>query len=177
MRQHPRRLALAATLALVASVAGCGDDADGGAEPAPTMTVTATETETDAPEPLPAETVTLEPVTAGNCDDLKTTGSGLAFVVVEQPRPGDAVTSPFDVTGCSNAFEAAYAWRLVDRGGAVLDEGFGSASCGTGCVGDLGFEVTFDVDEVQVASLEVFTQSAEDGSEQDLNVIPVVLTP
>lgn len=167
-------LAAAAVGAVLLSACAGGDDS---ASPGPTMTVTATETATDAPEPLPAETVTLEPVASGPCDDLETTGSGLAFVVVEGPIAGAAVSSPFDVSGCANAFEAAYQWRLLDRAGATLNEGFGTASCGTGCVGRFEESVDFEVTEVQVGSLQVFTISAEDGSEQDLNAIPVILTP
>lgn len=172
-----RRLTMALLgLALALLLAGCGD-AGGDAGATPTMTVTATETATDQPEPLPAETVTLEPETSSVCDDLATTGSGLAFVVVEQPLAGASVQSPFQVSGCSNAFEAAHEWRLLDRTGATIAEGFGTASCGTGCVGTFDQEVDFDVEAVQVGLLQVFTTSAEDGSEQDLNSIPVLLTP
>ncbi|MDX1620439.1 MAG: Gmad2 immunoglobulin-like domain-containing protein [Nitriliruptorales bacterium] len=138
-------------------------------EPTPTPTETATVTEEAAPSPVEEASV---------CDEVKGAGGeSLAFVFVEQPVPGTEVTSGFEVTGCANAFEATYEWELLDKEGAELAAGFGTASCGTGCVGDLSFTVEYTAAEMQVGSLRVFTRSARDGSVQDLNAIPLRLAP
>lgn len=161
-------LILVAALALTAAACDTGTStAD--PEPAPTVTVTVTET----PDPGPTAT----PVATGDpCDDL-VGGETLAFVFVTSPAPGTMVSDGFSFSGCANAFEATYGWRLEDANGAVLANGFGTASCGTGCVGTFTTPVAFTVSQVQVGALVVFTSSAEDGSEQDVNVIPLVLQP
>lgn len=149
--------------AAVLVLAGCG--ADGEPAAAPTPTVTVTETVTASPGP-------------GPCQQL---GIGenvpLRVLFVTSPRSGEAVTSPFTVEGCTNAFEATYSWELVDGEGQVLAEDHGTASCGTGCLGSLSFEVTAGVEQEQVVTLRVFTISARDGSVQDLTAIPVRLRP
>lgn len=176
MGAHARLAAIMAVLAL--SLAACGrggtSGSDQAADPEETVTVTA-----------PAETVTVtetstptaEPEPAGDpCADLEG-GDELSFIFVGAPTPGQAVSSGFEVSGCSNTFEATYVWELVDREGTVLAEDFGTASCGSGCVGDFSFTVDYEVDERQVATLRVFEESAEDGSEVNVNSIPLVLEP
>lgn len=139
-----------------------------------TETVTATETETvtEGPTDGPTDIV----ASGDSCSDL-VGGESLAFVFVTAPAIGTQVSSPFTVAGCANAFEAAYSWELLDRDGAVLVEGFGTASCGTGCVGTFSFDVSYTVPERQVGTLRVFTVSAMDGSDDDVNAIPLVLEP
>lgn len=175
-------LAVLATLALVA--VGCGQQPSveaGAASPVPAETITVTETVTAA-APTPTEDDTSEPAEqpTGNdtdtCDELRG-GEQLGFIFVTSPTPGQTVGRRFTVEGCSNSYEATYVYELVDRDGRVLDDGFGTASCGTGCVGDFSFTVKADVDERQVLTLRVFSESAEDGSEQDVNSIPVVIEP
>ncbi len=138
--------------------------------PSPTVTVTATATETVTAEPTEPDAV------ADPCATL-VDGDSLAFVFVTAPVPGATVSSGFTFSGCSNAFEAAHQWRLLDRDGRELASGFGSATCGTGCVGTFQQTVEFTVGSRQVGRLEVFTTSAQDGSVQDLNAIPLVLEP
>lgn len=171
-------------LAGVLVLAGCGGGAeDGGQEaPAPTVTVTVTETATPdasalAEEPTPSPTAA-ETGAATATDPCEAAGlDGHAFIFVTHPTSGAQLASGDEVTGCSNTYEASFQYELLDRDGAVLDEGFGTASCGTGCVGDLSFTVTFDVAEETVGTLRVFATSAQDGSEELVNAIPVRLTP
>lgn len=171
MRTRPGlRLTLALAAALVA--AGC---ADGDEPDAPAPTVTVTETVTAAPPANGPDDGTPPDV----CQEaLEEGGEGLAFVFVTEPVPGQAVQPGFTVAGCSNSFEATYQWELLARDGSVLAEGFGTATCGTGCVGDLSFTVgDWSVDAEQVGTLRVFTASAEDGSELEVNAIPLRLRP
>jgi spore germination protein GerM len=98
-------------------------------------------------------------------------------IVVESPRPGDEIAGGATVTGFANVFEANVNYRLVDENGEVLDEGFTTATCGSGCWGDFEITLDFEVDSRQEGRVEVLTFSAEDGSEQDVVSIPVVLVP
>lgn len=160
------------------------DSAAGSPAPQPTVTVTVTETAT----PAATETVTAEPTQPGGEQTADGQGSdgaegvcqqsGLAeqgFIFVTTPRPGEPVASPFTVEGCSNTFEANVQWRLVTRDGATISEGNTTATCGTGCVGDFSFEVAFPDGQSGIAFLEAFETSPQDGSEQLLNSIPLVL--
>jgi germination protein M len=97
-------------------------------------------------------------------------------IVVESPRPGEVFANGDSVSGFANVFEATLQVRLVDENGTVLFEDFTTATCGTGCWGD--FEIAVEpwaVDHAQDGRLEVFTYSAEDGSERDVVSIPVHL--
>lgn len=163
-------LALVTGLALTA----CGGNGDP-ATPGPTVTVTQAVTA----EPTAASTPTPTGADAATPEPCRQTGPGspqseLAFVFVLSPTPGTSVNGPFEVTGCASTFEANVTYRVVDRDGAVLDEGNTTASCGTGCVGDFTFTATASVSERQVVFLEVFDTSAQDGSVIDLSRIPLV---
>ncbi len=98
-------------------------------------------------------------------------------IVLETPKPGEKISGSVTVAGFANVFEANVNVRIRDQSGGVLTETFTTATCGTGCWGDFSESVAFEVRERQEGRLEVFTQSAEDGSERDLLSIPVVLVP
>lgn len=167
---RPVSRTLAVVVATLALGAAC-DSSDPSAAPEPAPTVTVTETVTPSPSQPQATDAPVDPCAA------LVGGEGLAFVFVTSPAPGTMVQSGFTFSGCSNTFEATHQWRLKDRDGAVLANGFGTATCGTGCVGTFQQEVTYQVSQTQVGTLEVFTSSAEDGSDQDMNSIPLVLQP
>ena len=92
------------------------------------------------------------------------------LILVESPTPGATVTSPITVTGISNTFEANVLYEVTDAGGAVVDEGFTTATAGTGTWGEFSFTADADAGDV---TLTVFQESAEDGSRQDEYVVPV----
>jgi hypothetical protein len=97
----------------------------------------------------------------------------LVAPVNEQLVTGDDV----ELVGCSNVFEATVNYRLLDGDGRTLDEGFTTATCGTGCVGE--FRETLDLSVAEgepVVYLQVFWISpADDGGEEDLTEVMVVL--
>lgn len=164
-------------LATVVTLAACGTGGDAPApEPAPTVTVT--ETVTAAPAtPEPTATASVDP--GGSPEDV-CAAPGLdqqAFVFVTTPTVGSSLASGDTVEGCANVFEAAFQWELLDGAASVLDSGFGTASCGTGCVGTFSFSPTFSVGAVEVGTLRVFASSAQDGSDVHVNAIPVLLQP
>lgn len=165
------RTALAVLVLVLAAACGRGaDDPDPQADvvPAPQETVTVTET---AAAPEPTEDDTAPPQQADVCADE--TLDEVAFIFVTSPVPGEEVSNPFTVRGCSNTFEANLQWRLVDRDGAIITEGHETASCGSGCVGTFEFEVRYPEEEPRLVTLEVYETSAEDGSEEFVNSIPV----
>lgn len=96
-----------------------------------------------------------------------------ARIEVLAPAAGATVSSPFTVVGCGNTFEASYEWRLEDAGGTAVVDGFGTMSCGSGCVGD--FEQQVETPITGDVTLVVFETSAEDGSEQLVVEVPLTL--
>lgn len=127
----------------------------------------------DGATPSPAATAAADP-----CRELGVGEQvGLPVLFVTAPEVGAAVASPLQVGGCTNAFEATVNWQLVDRDGATLADGFATATCGNGCLGTFSFEIAFSVAAETIGTLRVFTISAEDGSEQDVNAIPLRLQP
>ena len=99
------------------------------------------------------------------------------LIVVESPRSGAEAAGSVTVSGFANVFEGTVNIVVLDRNGEVVVEDFTTATCGSGCWGDFSMEVAFEVDERQRGRVEVFTYSAEDGSEQDVVSIPVILVP
>ncbi|MBW3620515.1 MAG: Gmad2 immunoglobulin-like domain-containing protein [Actinobacteria bacterium] len=179
--RRARVTAMAVIAAVGLTACGGGQEPDEGeAAPAPTVTVTVTETATPAeaepleesPTPTPAETTTSTP------DPCDAPGlDGFAFIFVTTPTVGAPVSDGDTVEGCSNAFEATYQYELLDGDQAVLDSGFGTATCGTGCVGDFSFTLDFSVSQATVGYLRVYASSAQDGSDTLVNSIPVLLQP
>jgi hypothetical protein len=96
------------------------------------------------------------------------------IILLESPAPFDVLSSPFTLSGTSNTFEATYLYRLTNSAGAVITEGFGTATCGTGCRGVFSQPVSFS-GATGPATLRVFDRSAKDGSEIDIVEIPVTL--
>lgn len=110
-----------------------------------------------------------DPLTRDDFEDLA------PAIVVESPRPGAEVSSPVTISGNANVFEANVNIRILDENGAVLNETFTTATCGTGCRGTYEKAVKFAVDHTQPGTIEVLTYSAEDGSPQSTVSTPVTL--
>lgn len=115
--------------------------------------------------------VVAEPLTRRDFQDVA------PAIVVEEPRPSQEISSGDVVSGFANVFEANVSIRLLDQNGRKLLETFSTATCGTGCWGDFSQKLVFEVTERTEGRLEVLTYSAEDGSEQDVISIPVILVP
>ena len=99
-------------------------------------------------------------------------------IVVEQPisremiRPKPPIERTFTLSGIANVYEANVTWRLVDEDGNILQEGFTTATCGTGCWGKFEEKITFEGTEDH-AILQVFQASGEDGSPMNMVEIPL----
>ena len=96
-------------------------------------------------------------------------------IFVDSPAWGQPVSSPIQVQGLSNVFEAVSQLMLTDDDGAALYEDDVMATCGTGCWGDWQTEISYTVDREQVGALIVWELSAEDGSRINIREYPVLL--
>jgi hypothetical protein len=92
---------------------------------------------------------------------------------VTSPVDGDKVTSPIKLHGSASVFEGTVNYRLTDDAGKVLAEGFTTALMDEFYRGDFDASIPFEPTASGQGQLEVFTQSAMDGSEIDKVIIPV----
>lgn len=101
----------------------------------------------------------------------------LTAIVVEAPVAGATVSSPVQVRGTADVFEATVSIRIFDATNNTIAETSTMATCGTGCRGDYAVEVPYEVGGEQPGVIEVFEASAKDGSPIDVVRIPVTLVP
>jgi germination protein M len=96
-------------------------------------------------------------------------------IFVDYPAWGEPVTSPIQVSGLSNVFEAVSQVMLTDDDGEPLFEDRVMAACGTGCWGAWEIEIPYEVDRQQFGALIVWEFSAQDGSRINIREYPVQL--
>jgi len=111
-----------------------------------------------APEPDPALVASPCAPHADRADEV--------FLDVAAPVDGQVVAGRIGLVGCANVFEATVRYRLTE-GDVVHLDGFTTATCGSGCVGE--FRAPIDVPAgTGPLTLEVFWEDAEDGRERDV---------
>ena len=88
-------------------------------------------------------------------------------ILVESPLYFDDVSNPVRATGTANTFEATFQYELADTDGRIVDQGFVTATSGSGTRG------TYDIPFDGVGALIVYEISAKDGSRINLREIPV----
>ncbi|MTI94585.1 MAG: protease complex subunit PrcB family protein [Firmicutes bacterium] len=93
------------------------------------------------------------------------------WVKLFEPAPVTTIGNEFTVSGVANVFEGSLLWRLLTVDGNVLVEGMDIAGMGDW----YPFEFTVEVPETEVTelALEVFTESAKDGSVENLVTVPL----
>ena len=101
----------------------------------------------------------------------------LARISVESPAYRAALPDPARVTGLANVFEATLRVSILDARRRVLVDRVVTASCGTGCWGRFDVTLRYDVARPQWGWLRVFSESARDGSAENVREYPVWLTP
>jgi len=96
-------------------------------------------------------------------------------LVVELPTYDALIRSPVTLKGKVRSFESGFAWRLKDARGKVLSSGSGTATGGEmGQLNPFSITVKFTPPTPpDPGTLEVFTTSAKDGSEENLVKVPV----
>ena len=156
------RLALVGLI--VVALAGACDGDDDVAVPASSPTLLVSPTPVASPPPSASPVPTVVP-------------TDLPPITVSQPIPGAEISSPVVIAGTADVFEATVSLRILDAAHHVLARDFTTATCGTGCRGDYETSVSFDVDEAQDGTVEVWWDSPKDGSRQDVVSIPVTLIP
>jgi hypothetical protein len=96
---------------------------------------------------------------------------------IQQPRPFDVVGNPILVGGIGQGFEATLQYRIHD--GHDERTGFFNVGGGTGEHGQ--FQLAVDVSgaafQLDRLFVEVFEESAQDGSEINKVIVPVIFGP
>jgi spore germination protein GerM len=124
-----------------------------------------------------------EPVTVFSSEGIELEGPQergdyydlLPPVFVDSPAWGEPVTSPVEVRGLSNVFEATSQVMLTDDDGLSLFEDNVMATCGTGCWGEWSVDIAYTLDREQFGALIVWELSARDGSQVNIREYPVIL--
>lgn len=99
--------------------------------------------------------------------------AGFPPISVRQPRTHDLVDDPVSVCGVGTGFEATFQGRVRDGNGAEL--GFVTIMAGgMGIWGNFHVEIPTGVPATPRGTVEVFEFSAENGSEINKVVVPVV---
>lgn len=134
-----------------------------------TQTTTNTSTNNTATNTTHSTTNT----TTSNNDGGKSSTSG--NVTVTTPADGDEVATVFNVEGFANVFENVINLRVKDDKGNILAETHGDVlSEDTGKTGPFLVRMILDKEPAtKKGTLQVFTYSAKDGSEQDMVEIEV----
>jgi LysM repeat protein len=96
---------------------------------------------------------------------------------IQQPRPHDIVGNPVLVAGIGTGFEAVLQYRIHEG----HDERTGSFNVGGG-TGEHGqFQIAVDVSgaafQLDRLFIEIYEESAEDGSEVNKVIVPVIFGP
>ena len=94
-------------------------------------------------------------------------------ILVESPLPFAEVTSPLQITGSANTFEATFIVNVTDGEGLIVYDEPATATSGSGTRGTFDLTATFEVPRPGVGALIVFERSAQDGSQINLVEIPL----
>ena len=132
------------------------------------QTVTTPPTPTDSPGPS-----TPKPSLATPLPSPVTSAKGT--ITLDQPLTNQTLTSPVTISGEASVFEGNVLWRISDRSGRVLAEGFTTASIGAPGRGAFSVSATYTVTTETIAFVEVFSRSPKDGTVDEIVRIPVTL--
>jgi hypothetical protein len=95
-------------------------------------------------------------------------------IKVTRPQPNTSIESPLLVKGEARLFEGTFQMRLKDADGNLITEKFGTARAEeVGAFGSFGELLLFDEVATETGVLELYSESAKDGAEQDLVLIPI----
>ena len=100
----------------------------------------------------------------------------LPAILVESPAPNANVSSPLQLRGSANTFEATFQVEVRPDKGKPLAEDFVTATSGSGTRGTFDKRLDFTVDRERPGTIVVYERSAEDGSVINRVEIPVTLT-
>ena len=96
-------------------------------------------------------------------------------ILVESPLPFAEVSSPLQITGTANTFEATFVVNVVDGEGLIVYDEPAMATSGTGTRGTFDITASFEVPRSGMGAVIVFEESAEDGRQINVVEVPVEL--
>lgn len=108
-----------------------------------------------------------QPLTRDDFEDLS------PAILIESPTPGEEVTSPIQLSGTSNTFEANMQIEIFDAAGNELYRDFATATSGTGTRGTFDLSLDVDIQTEGLGQIIMFESSAQDGSRINIVEIPV----
>jgi spore germination protein GerM len=94
-------------------------------------------------------------------------------ILVESPVPFQAVEADLQVTGASNTFEATLLYELRDSVGEIVDQGFATATAGSGTWGTFAFALDTRTAAVGPALLTLWQEDADSGDRVDVYEVPL----
>jgi hypothetical protein len=177
-----RYLMLTALAGLVALGVACSSDDNTSGTQTATAThppaVSARAMPTTSPTATPVATVanTATPSPIANVCQTNPSPATSAQTVVNQPQPGDHVTSPVTVSGQINAFEAQFNIAIKDAAGNDIATQPGHSQQGQ-TLSPFNESVAFTTATQTLACVWVFDLSAMDGSPIQVVQVPVTLVP
>ncbi len=93
---------------------------------------------------------------------------------VFEPKMGAEIRSPFVLRGEARVFEGTVRYRIIDEQNEILVDSFTTAIADEiGQFGAFQEQVEFEDTHAQNGKIEVFEESAEDGREVGMVIIPV----
>lgn len=99
---------------------------------------------------------------------------GESNIVVSSPLEGGLLTTPMTVSGTARAFENTVNVDVKNaRGDVVISEVVNVHGADVGQFGEFSVNIHFQFSGTKEGSVEVYSISAKDGSQQDLVSIPV----
>jgi hypothetical protein len=98
-------------------------------------------------------------------------------ILVETPLFGRRVSSPIEIAGTANVFEANVTARVLDRTGEELVSRFTTAACGTGCRGRFAIELPYQSAVDQPGTVVLSDDDADGDGRPSFELrIPVTLS-
>jgi hypothetical protein len=110
------------------------------------------------------------------CSEFDAAALG-SLVIVGSPAAGERVAGELTVSGCAATFEQNVRYRVTDRMGEVLAEGFTTATApDIGMTGPFSVTVDIGAPEPGLLSLEVLEEDVSDGEgfPPPRHVVPLV---
>lgn len=98
-------------------------------------------------------------------------------MIVHRPGNGERLSGSIPVAGLARAFEANIRLRVLAPDGRILADTFTTASAGGPAFGDFAAEIPVSVAAQTAACVQLFEESARDGSLVNVVQIGVSLTP
>jgi Sporulation and spore germination/Immunoglobulin-like domain of bacterial spore germination len=95
------------------------------------------------------------------------------MILVESPVPGEEISSPLEVRGISNTFEANVQYAITDPDGMILREGFTTATAGNGEWGTFRFTDQYATTQSGLGAVILWQDDTESGGQRDVYEVPV----